>query len=77
MQNRHRPDSTEVIRAEVAVIQKMLDDETWYEGERRHNFVDPHDPVVLEHVLDICVRAGREILAETEKKIADSGESAG
>ncbi len=72
----HKPDPSAVIRAEVAVIQKMLADETWYEGERRHNVVDPHDPTVMEHVLEICISNGRQILEETEKKIADSEEPA-
>ena len=72
----HKPDPSAVIRAEVAVIQKMFADETWYEGERRRNHVDQHDPAVVDRVLDICFAKGRQILEETEKKIADSEEPA-
>ncbi|HEY9248289.1 MAG TPA: hypothetical protein VIO38_04125 [Rariglobus sp.] len=50
-----------IVSAELPVIQKIIDDETWLEGERRGCWVSPQDPVVVEHVCTIILRVGREL----------------
>jgi hypothetical protein len=50
-----------VIFRELPVIQKIIQDETWYESERRGVPVTSDDPVVREHVCEIILRIGREL----------------
>jgi hypothetical protein len=50
-----------VVFRELPVIQKVIDDETWYEGERRGCYVSPDDPVVCENVCAIVLKIGREL----------------
>ena len=50
-----------VVFRELPVIQKVIDDETWYEGERRGCYVSPDDPVVRENVCMVILRIGREL----------------
>jgi len=42
-------------------IQKIIEDETWLEGERRHCWVSPDDPVVRENVCRVILRIGQEL----------------
>jgi len=56
---------------ELHVIQKIIADETWLEGERRGRPVDPHDPAVVATVCEIVLRIGAELrasLAEAHKE---------
>ncbi len=46
---------------ELQVIQKIIDDETWLEGERRGCYVSPDDPVVREKVCAIVLRVGQAL----------------
>jgi hypothetical protein len=48
-----------VVFRELPVIQKVIDDETWYEGERRGCYVSSEDPVVRENVCLVILRIGR------------------
>jgi hypothetical protein len=48
-----------IVFRELPVIQKVIDDETWYEGERRGCYVSPEDPVVREKVCSVILRIGR------------------
>ena len=50
-----------VVFRELPVIQKVIDDETWYEGERRGCYVSSEDPVVREKVCSIILRIGCEL----------------
>jgi hypothetical protein len=50
-----------VVFRELPVIQKVIDDETWYEGERRGCYVSSEDPVVRENVCLVILRIGREL----------------
>jgi hypothetical protein len=52
-----------IVFLELQVIQKIIDDETWLEGERRGCRVDPHDPVVMETVCAVVLRIGAELRA--------------
>ena len=63
---------TEIIRAEIPEIARIVNNECWLESERRGCQVDPHDDVVRRRVADIilggagayirqkCCEAGRE-----------------
>jgi hypothetical protein len=50
-----------VIFHQLAVIQKIIDDETWLEGERRRCPVGPDDPVVRENVCLVLLRIGQQL----------------
>ena len=51
--------------AQFCIIRKIVNDETWYEGERRGRPVDPHDPVVSDHVADVIQRIGEQMRRTT------------
>jgi hypothetical protein len=50
-----------VVVRELPVIQKIVRDEAWYEGERRGCFVAADDPVVRENVCRVIFRIGGEL----------------
>ena len=50
-----------VVFQELPVIQKIIADETWLEGERRGGYVSPEDPVVQEHVCEIILTIGEQL----------------
>jgi len=51
-------------KREMAVIRKIIADETWLEGERRSCEVQPDDPVVLENVAAVIMRIGQQMREE-------------
>lgn len=59
-----------VMFRQLPVIQKIIADETWYEGERRGCTVTADDPVVREHVCEIVLRIGAGLRAALEAQIA-------
>ena len=46
---------------ELPVIRKIIDNETWLEGERRGCPVASHDPVVIEKVCTVVLQIGRQL----------------
>jgi hypothetical protein len=59
--------SAKIIRLEVELVRKMIEDETWLEGERRHCPVWDHDPAVQLRVADIILGgAGAELRRKLE-----------
>jgi hypothetical protein len=46
---------------ELPVIRKIIDNETWLEGERRGCAVASHDPVVTERVCSVIMQIGRQL----------------
>jgi hypothetical protein len=52
-----------IVFLELRSIQKIINDETWLEGERRGHAVDPRDPVVVASVCAIVMRIGAELRA--------------
>jgi len=46
---------------QLPVIQKVIQDETWLEAERRGCPVSPQDPAVRENVCQVILRIGREL----------------
>ena len=59
-----------VIFRELPVIQKIIDDETWLEAERRGCPVSPQDPVVRENVCQIVLRIGALLRASITAQLA-------
>ncbi|MBI5767122.1 MAG: hypothetical protein HZA93_04955 [Verrucomicrobia bacterium] len=45
------------------MIQKIIHDETWLEGERRGCAVEATDPVVRENVCAVVLRVGAQMRA--------------
>lgn len=52
-----------VVPRQLPVIKKIIEDETWLEGERRGCYVPPTDPVVRERVCDVVLRVGAQLRA--------------
>jgi hypothetical protein len=50
-----------IIMRELPVIEQIIRDETWLEGERRGDYVSPEDPVVRENVCRIVVQIGAQL----------------
>ena len=50
-----------IISRELTWIQKVIQDETWLEGERRHSPVSPDDPKVREIVCAVILRIGAQM----------------
>ena len=52
---------------QLPLIQKIIDDETWLEGERRGGAVATWDPIVCERVCLIILRIGGALRAAAER----------
>lgn len=52
-----------VVPRQLPMIRKIIEDETWLEGERRGCYVAPTDPVVRERVCDVILRVGAQLRA--------------
>ena len=50
-----------VLLREIPVIQKIIADETWLEGERRGCPVAPTDRVVRENVCRVIMEIGQQL----------------
>lgn len=50
-----------VVFRELPVIQKIIQDETWLEGERRGCHVRSDDHIVRERVCEIVLRIGQQL----------------
>jgi hypothetical protein len=61
-----------ILFRELPVIQKVIEDETWYEGERRGCYVAPEDPVVRENVCLVVLRIGRELRERVSAQLVQS-----
>ena len=51
-----------IVIRQLPVISKIIEDETWLEGERRGRPVSPNDPVVREKVCCVVLRIGQQLL---------------
>ncbi|HVU33072.1 MAG TPA: hypothetical protein VHE61_06535 [Opitutaceae bacterium] len=49
------------MRREIPVIQKIIQDETWLEGERRGCPVSANDAVVRENVCRVVLKIGGQL----------------
>ena len=50
-----------VVVRQLPIIEKIIADETWLEGERRGQHVAPDDPVVRENVCQVVLRVGQQL----------------
>jgi hypothetical protein len=50
-----------VLHRQLPVIRKIIEDETWLEGERRGCHVSPYDRVVRENVCRVILQVGGQI----------------
>ena len=50
-----------VVTKQLPLIQKIIHDETWLEGERRGGPVSPKDAVVQEKVCEVVLRTGQQL----------------
>lgn len=62
-----------VLYREIPVIQKIIQDETWLEGERRGCEVSANDRVVRENVCRIILRIGQELRDSVTTAVTNSG----
>lgn len=58
-----------IVFLELHIIQKIIDDEIWLEGERRGRAVDPNDPVVMEIVMRIGAQLRASLQAVHEARV--------
>ena len=63
-----------VVSRELPVVRRIIEDETWLEGERRRQPVNPNDPVVRERVCQVVLRIGQQL---RESLSCDSQRTAG
>ena len=68
-----KPGMDPVVVRELPVIDKIIHDETWLEGERRGCPVSPKDPVVRENVCRVILRIGRELRERLMHEIGTEG----
>jgi hypothetical protein len=68
-QSAEKAKAAEIIKAEIPIIEKIIRDETWLEGERRHSPVSSDDPAVLKKVCSIIDEKAPEIVAEAKQSI--------
>jgi hypothetical protein len=61
-----------IIFRELPVIQKIIQDETWLEGERRGCFVRSDDRVVRDKVCEIVLRIGQQLRTSMEEAMKRS-----
>jgi hypothetical protein len=50
-----------IVFQELPLIEKIVRDETWYEGERRGCYVSPDDPIVRENVCRVVLQVGAQL----------------
>jgi hypothetical protein len=61
-----------IIMRELPVIEQIIRDETWLEGERRGDYVSPEDPVVRENVCRIVVQIGAQLREMAARSVMES-----
>ena len=62
-----------IIEEQIPIIQKMLSDECWYEGQRRNTPVDPDDPVVRHRIGALIMEHGAKMRKEAMDRLAQKG----
>jgi hypothetical protein len=61
-----------ILLREIPVIYKIIQDETWLEGERRGCQVTTHDPAVRENVCRVVLRIGQALRDSIEAQLASA-----
>lgn len=63
----HQTPFDPVVRQQLPLIAKIIQDETWLEGERRSRAVEPNDSIVKENVCRIILQTGAEMRAQLSR----------
>lgn len=58
-----------VMSRQSKMIQQIIEDETWLEGERRGQPVDSYDPAVLANVCRIVLEIGQEMRRKATEQL--------
>jgi hypothetical protein len=58
-----------ILTHQCSVIDKIIRDETWLEGERRGRFVPPSDRIVRENVCKVILCIGAQLRASATKAL--------
>ncbi len=58
-----------VLFHQLQMIEKIIQDETWLEGERRGCTVSPRDAIVREKVCTIILRVGHQLRDSAKKRV--------
>ena len=72
MRRKRNIPEAEIIKAEIPLVEKIIRDETWYEGERRRCAVDPRDVVVRKRVTEVILQCGDKIWAEASRMVKEN-----
>ena len=62
---------TDIYKEQIPVIRKMIEDECWYEGERRKSQVNPTDPAIILKVGQIVMEHGARMRLEAMARIME------
>jgi len=55
------PQDNDIVGQEIPLIRKIIDDETWLEGERRNQPVSAQDQRVVENVCRVVLQVGADM----------------
>lgn len=65
---------SKIMQAEKGIILRIQQNEAWYEGERRHSFVDINDPAVTGRCNEIMMKNVTEIEKEAVRQCISQNE---
>ena len=65
-----------IILREIPLIEKIVSDETWLEGERRGCYVSSDDPGVSERVCEVIFCIGQQLRDQVIRERAESAVTA-
>ena len=60
----------EIMQKEVKEVKRITDDEMWYEGERRGEYVHAEDPAVQRRVIEVILRIGESMRNEVINELS-------
>jgi hypothetical protein len=64
------PEIDQLLFHQLSMIDKIIRDETWLEGERRGCSVPPSDPAVRENVCRVILRVGAQVRETAAQSVA-------
>ena len=64
--------SDPILVRQIPVIQQIIRDETWLEGERRGCHVPADDTVVKENVCRVVLRVGQQLRDSIEEQLPET-----
>ena len=65
-----------IVHRQLPVIQKIIADETWLEGERRGREVTSDDPIVRENVCAVVLRVGQQLRDTIRRELGTNEQAA-